>query len=31
MGTLVSVMVASLVMEDVEERSLDSYLNPPKF
>ena len=31
MGSPVSVIVANLVMEDVEERALNSYSNPPKF
>ena len=30
MGSPVSVIVANLVMEDVEERPLNSYPNPPK-
>ena len=31
MGAPVSVIVANLVMENVEERALNSYPNPPKF
>ena len=31
MGSPVSVTVANLVMEDVEERALNTYPNPPKF
>ena len=31
MGSLVSVIVANLVMEDVEERTLNPYPNLPKF
>ena len=31
MGSPVSVIVANLVMEDAEERALNSYPNPPKF
>ena len=31
MGSPVSVVVADLVMEDVESRALSTYPNPPKF
>ena len=31
MGFPVSVVVANLVMEDVEERALDSFHSPPRF
>ena len=31
MGSLVSVVIADLVMEDVEHRALRTYPNPPKF
>ena len=31
MGSPVSVVVANLVMEDVEERALESFPSPPRF
>ena len=31
MGSLVSVMVADLIMEDVEQRAVSTYPDPPPF
>ena len=31
MGSLVSVIIANLVMENVEEGAMSTFLNPPKF
>ena len=31
MGSPVSVMVANLVMEDIEQRAQSSFLKPPRF